>query len=273
MPDHTVASNRNAPRRTSAGIWSLLVYILANAAGVLAILLPLLAPALAPAPEQISPLFLTSMLILSFLALLLEAQVGATTAKTMALLGVLVAINAVLRFIEVVIPGPGGFSPVFFLIILTGYVFGARFGFLMGALTLLVSAITTGGIGPWLPGQMLTASWVGLSAGALRHLLHKRIRSERLEVVILTLVGIAWGFIYGVIINLWFWPFTVGADPTATLSFGRLIARYVAYYLATSALWDLSRALGNAILLGAFGRPTLRALRRFHRRFTFTYHP
>lgn len=260
-------------RQEMPNVWTVLVYLFANAAGVLALLLPFLAPALARTQSQISPLFLTVMIIAAFLALLLEAQVGATTAKTMALLGVLVAINAVLRFIEVAIPGPGGFSPIFFLIILTGYVFGARFGFLMGALTLLVSAITTGGIGPWLPGQMLTASWVGLSAGALRHLLRERIRSERLEVVILALVGIAWGFIYGVIVNLWFWPFTVGADPTATLSFGGLIARYVAYYLATSALWDLSRALGNAILLGAFGRPTLSALRRFHRRFTFTYHP
>jgi energy-coupling factor transport system substrate-specific component len=259
MSDHTATPNRSALPHTGAAIWSLLVILLANAAGVLAVLLPLLAPALAPAQDQISPLFLTVMLILSFLAMLLEAQNGAITAKFMALLGVLVAI--------------GGFSPIFLLIILAGYVFGARFGFLMGALTLLVSAITTGGIGPWLPGQMLTASWVGLSAGALGRLLRRRIRSERLEIALLTVLGILWGFAYGVIVNLWFWPFTMGTDPAATTSFWQLIARYGAYYLATSALWDLSRALGNAILLGAFGRPTLRALRRFHHRFTFTYHP
>ncbi|MBN1246247.1 MAG: ECF transporter S component [Anaerolineae bacterium] len=254
-------------------IWTPLVYLLANAAGLLAILLPFLAPTLAPSQAQVSPLFLPVMVSFCFLALLLEAQTGATTAKTMALLGVLVAINAVLRFIEVAIPGPGGFSPVFFLIIVAGYVFGARFGFLMGALTLLVSAITTGGIGPWLPGQMLTASWVGLSAGALGQLTHRRGLGERAETVILTVAGIVWGFVYGVIVNLWFWPYTVGTAMAGIESAWDLLARYAAYYVATSALWDLSRALGNAILLGAFGRPALRALRRFHRRFTFTYRP
>jgi energy-coupling factor transport system substrate-specific component len=40
---------------------------------------------------------------------------------------------------------------MFLLIILTGYVFGARVGFLMGALSLMVSALITGGVGPWLP--------------------------------------------------------------------------------------------------------------------------
>ena len=63
----------------------------------------------------------------------------------------LVAVNATLRFLEVALPGPGGFSPIFPLIVLAGYVFGGRFGFLMGALTLLVSAIVTGASGPGCP--------------------------------------------------------------------------------------------------------------------------
>lgn len=254
-------------------LWTVLVYLLANAAGLLALLLPFLAPGIAQTQQQVSPLFLTVTVSLCFVALLLEAQGGAITAKFMALLGVLVAINAVLRFIEVAIPGPGGFSPIFFLIILTGYVFGARFGFLMGALTLLVSALISGGIGPWLPGQMLTTSWVGLTAGALHLLLRRHPIGEDAETVILTVVGIFWGFLYGVIVNLWFWPFTVGTGGAATNTLRDLVTRYTTYYIATSALWDLARAVGNGILLGAFGRPTLRTLRRFHRRFSYTYHP
>ena len=52
-------------------------------------------------------------------------------------------------------------------LILGGYVFGARFGFLFGAFALLVSALITGGVGPWLPYQMFAAGWMGLSAGGL----------------------------------------------------------------------------------------------------------
>ena len=45
---------------------------------------------------------------------------------------------------------------------------GVPSAFLLGVLTLLVSAILTGGVGPWLPYQMFTAGWVGLSAPLCR---------------------------------------------------------------------------------------------------------
>ena len=47
------------------------------------------------------------------------------------------------------------------------------------------------------------------------------------------------------------------------------LQRYLSYYVVTSLVWDLSRAIGTAILLLAFGLPTLRALRRFQLRFKF----
>ena len=37
------------------------------------------------------------------------------------------------------------------------------FGFVLGSTTLFASALLTGGIGPWLPFQMLASSWVGLA--------------------------------------------------------------------------------------------------------------
>jgi energy-coupling factor transport system substrate-specific component len=59
--------------------------------------------------------------------------------RATALLGVLVALDAALRLI----PSLLGASPIFVLIILVGYVFGPAFGFTMGALTLLLSAVIT----------------------------------------------------------------------------------------------------------------------------------
>ncbi len=249
-----------------------LVTLLATSLGLLALLTPFLRP-VRPLPA----LLLSALTGLALLALLLEAQDEAAGAKFVALLGVLVAINSVLRFVETALPGPGGFSPIFFLIILTGYVFGARFGFLMGALTLAVSALVTGGVGPWLPFQMLAAGWAGLSAGILRLPAHRLgLEGRRGEMALLTLTGALWGLAYGALVNLWFWPFALGPTEqvwTPGLGAGETLGRYALFYVTTSLGWDLLRAGGNAALLLLAGAPALRALRRFHRRFAFTYHP
>jgi energy-coupling factor transport system substrate-specific component len=221
-----------------------------------------------------APILLTILVGLSFAALLLEAQRAAEHALLVALLGVLVAMNAILRFIDVALPIPGGFSPIFVLIILSGYLFGGSFGFLMGAMTLIVSALITGGVGPWLPYQMLTAGWVGLTAPLCRRLV--RVPGGRSEVVVLAIFGALWGFGYGAIINLWFWPFASGPiDQSYQAGIGPVMTlqRYLAFYLTTSLAWDVVGSLGNGLLIGAFGGPILRALRRFQRRFLFVIRP
>ena len=63
--------------------------------------------------------------------------------------------------------GTAGIETVFFLLVLAGRVYGPGFGFVLGSTTLFTSALLTGGVGPWLPFQMLAASWVGLGAGLL----------------------------------------------------------------------------------------------------------
>ncbi|MCB9154421.1 MAG: ECF transporter S component [Caldilineae bacterium] len=273
--------NQTAGHRTAAAI-SLLIYGLSTVIGVAALLYPFLAAALRPATGQPSSLngpgLMLVLLGVCFAGLLLEVQGQAVSTKLIALLGVLVAINSVLRFVEVGIPGPGGFSPVFVLIILTGYVFGGQFGFLMGALTMLVSAVFTGGIGPWLPAQMFAAGWVGLSAPLARPLVRLAggQQGSRREVAILAVFAGVWGLLFGAIMNLWFWPFIAGpADQywQAGISVGETLRRYLAYYLVTSLFWDTLRVAGNVALMLVFGAATLRALRRFGQRFSFEYQP
>jgi energy-coupling factor transport system substrate-specific component len=260
-------------------ILSYAIYALTTGIGILMFLAPFILPTLrqGPAPNQAhaqdSPLVLTFLVGVSLLVLLLEVQGQAMGARFVALLGVLVSINAVLRFAELIIPMPGGFSPIFFLIVLTGYVFGGRFGFLMGVLSLLVSAIVTGGVGPWLPSQMFAAGWVGLSAPLCR-LLARLVADEnkKIEVVILALFAGLWGFLFGAIMNLWSWPYFSGpADQywQPGIALGEILQRYGVFYLATSFVWDTARAVGNFLLVLAFGLPALQALRRFERRFQF----
>ena len=268
--------------------FSLVIYLAASLSGLLVLIYPFFLPTSSVrsgfgtfrAGEM--PAMMTLLLGLCLLVLLVESQGPMANTKLIALLGVLVAINSALRFIETAVPGPGGFSPIFFLIILTGYVFGGRVGFLMGALTLFVSGLVTGGVGPWLPGQMFTAGWVGMSTPLLRPIIQavkgkpgqKQGMGINREIVVLAAFGLVWGFVYGSVMNLWQWPFIAGPQGQswqAGLGLSATLERYAAFYLVTSLVWDAIAALGNAVLMFAFGRPALRALRRFKQRFAYSY--
>lgn len=206
--------------------------------------------------------------LLSLVAILAGLEVRGIGSKHVALLGILAAIGAVMR----PVPGPYGFSALFFLPILCGYVVGPTFGFLLGAVTLLVSALITSGVGPWLPFQMLSTGWVGLLAGWLPDM--RRLRWG--EVLALAGFSLILGLVFGAVMNLWFWPFLgLGADSEVLwqpgLSALETARRYLRFYISTSLIWDLGRGLGNALLILLFGRPVLRLLRRFTRRFAFRW--
>ncbi len=239
-----------------------LLFLALNLAGMLAFLYPFWAP-----PQPIAPQTRTVLLLFSaaagllLLAVMAEAQEGLTV-HTIALLGALVGLNTALRVIDTVIPLPGGFSPVFLLIILIGYTFGARLGFLMGALTMLVSGpLTLGGLGLWTPYQMLAAGWVGMGSAWLPH--------PNRPMRMLAAYGLMWGFLYGMLTNLHFWPYMINAPDLAwdpALGVVETLGRYARFYLVTSLAWDTAGAVGNLVLLLALGTPLLAALIRFKRR-------
>ncbi|MDQ3043538.1 MAG: ECF transporter S component [Chloroflexota bacterium] len=251
---------------------SWLVIGAASLIGLGGYLYPFLLPAVSPAGDRSAhaadaPLLLALVTLLCLVAIVTELSADPVggSAKTVALLGVLVAIDATLRLAPAVL----GASPVFPLIVLTGAVFGAALGFQMGALTILVSAFLTGGIGPWLPYQMLGAGWIGLSAGWL-----PRLSNPRARIGMLAFFGACWGLLYGALLNLWFWPFAgAGSEGAAglywspDLGFVETIAAYSRFYLTTSLVYDLFRAAGNAALLLLLGGPLLRALERYRSRF------
>jgi energy-coupling factor transport system substrate-specific component len=194
--------------------------------------------------------------------LLAELAGGALDAKALAVLGVLVACGAVLRS-----PSTGaiGFTALFLLMIPGGRVFGRGFGFVLGALTMFASALLTGGVGPWLPYEMIAAAWVGFGAGCLPP------ARGRSEVWMLAAYGAFAGLAYGLVMNMWFWPFASGGQlhfiEGAALS--ENLARFWAFHLATSLGFDIPRAVGNAVLLLVLGGPLLAAMRRGLRRAAF----
>jgi len=262
---------------------SILIYTLSTFIGLMGLLYPLIFPNLMQADFSAQPrtaempLMLTLLLAICVIVILYEVQGSSVDAKFVALLGLLVSINAALRFLEVAIPGPGGFSPIFFLIVITGYVFGGRFGFLIGSLTIFVSALVTGGVGPWLPSQMFAAGWAGMSASLCKPVVRAFGNKGRIgEVFILASFGAFWGILYGMVLNLWSWPFISGSAVQfwqPGISWIDTLKRYLVYYLVTSLVWDLARAIGNFIFIMLFGAATLKALRRFKRKFSFQYFP
>ncbi|GAA3305429.1 ECF transporter S component [Streptomyces cinereospinus] len=187
--------------------------------------------------------------------------------KAVAMLGVLAATGAALRPIGA---GTAGIEPMFFLMVLSGRVLGPGFGFVLGGLTMFASALLTGGVGPWLPFQMLAMGWFTMTAGLLPG--PDRLRG-RAELLLLAGYGFLAAFAYGTVMNLAGWPFmgalasNIAFDPDAPVPAN--LARFAAYCLATSLGWDLGRALVTVVLTATLGPAVLKALRRATRRAAF----
>lgn len=249
---------------------------LASALGLVVYLYPFALPAIAQSESGTArageaPIVLCGLIILCLAAILREIDPmrnGEGASRIVALLASMVAIGAISRLI----PSFLGASPIFLLVILGGYVFGPAFGFQLGALTLAVSAFLTGGIGPWAPYQMLGVGWVGMAAGYL-----PRPARRTHQLAILAVFGVVSGIVFGALLNLWFWPFAApgggevspGLSWSPDLSLGEALGRYGRFYLVTSLWFDLFRAIGNAVLILALGRPLLGTLERYRDRFTW----
>jgi len=180
------------------------------------------------------------------LALFFEFEDAVTSSKEIALVAMLSTISAVLRVPFAAIPN---IQPCTYIIICSGYVFGPIAGFAVGAMTALVSNFFLGQ-GPWTLYQMIAWGLAGLSAGYLRKL--------RLNTAVLIVIGVAWGYLYGLITNLWYW--TAFIYPLTLKTF--LVTEL-------NTVWfDSLHAAGNAVFLGVLGTKTIAILRRFKERFS-----
>jgi energy-coupling factor transport system substrate-specific component len=245
---------------------SALVLGLASLAGLVMFVWPLLVHV--RANGDVAPPFIFLVLLpVVVVVVLAELSEGGMDAKVLALLGVLTAINAVMRGLSA---GTGGVELVFFLLVLGGRVFGVGFGFTLGCTSLFASALLTGGVGPWLPFQMLASAWVGAGAG----MLPRRLRG-RSEIAVLVVYGVLAAYAYGLFLNLSSWPFVLGVGvpghPGLAFVPGDALLsnlrRFGVYTLLTSTgSFDTGRAITNAVAIVALGPAVLTTLRRAARR-------
>lgn len=175
------------------------------------------------------------------------------SSREIAIIAVLGTVAAVGRVPFAALPN---IQPVTFLVIVSGYVFGARAGFMVGSTAAVVSNFFLGQ-GPWTPWQMFTWGLAGSSAAFFSAAFPQAGRWGMVAFLF------AWGYIYGWIMNLWFW--TAFISPLNWQSF---LATYAA------SLWfDTCHALGNVIFYLFCGAGAMKILKRVKNKLEVCYLP
>lgn len=203
---------------------------------------------------------LIALAALGVIALKVSARL--LDSKIVALIAVLVALIAALRLLGA---GAVGIEPMWFLLILAARAFGAEVGYIIAILSISVSALITGGIGPWLPFQIFAAGWIALGVSLI-----PTFQSFPIERIALASYGFISSLLFGALMDLQLWPWLLGTDtqlsyqPGAALS--ENLSRFFVFHLGTAMAWDLPRAVVTASLIILTARPILFSLRRAKKR-------
>jgi energy-coupling factor transport system substrate-specific component len=219
-------------------------------------------------PDQARVAQTTFLILMPVLIGLMLVSVGSRTlsSRQIAVLGVLIALNSVVRMLGA---GTAGIETIFFLILIGGYALGASFGYLLGAGSMLVSALLTGGFGPWLPFQMMAAGLLGYLAGLLPHPKHRWA-----QLAWLSGFGLVSAYLYGGLLTLWNWPYLAGAGGALGYLPGASVLtnlwRFFNFELVTGGLlWDTGRAVTTVVLLWLTAPALLATLSRVARKAGF----
>ena len=165
-------------------------------------------------------------------------------ARELVLIAVLVALNVAGRAAFFMLPE---FKPVVAMTILAGVAFGGETGFLVGAMTMLVSNMLFSQ-GPWTPWQMFSMGIIGWLAGVLYR--KGVLRRGRLSLCIFGVIASTG--LYGGIMN-----------PASALLWSNTINwKIILSYYVTGIPIDLVRALATFLFLWLTAEPMLQKLDR-----------
>jgi len=261
---------RTTPDIYSFRIRSLIVLVVASVVSAYCFLWPFFLNAHSSAHHLNNQIFSLVGVPIALGVLIVEISNQRLDAKSVALLGVLAALTAALRPMGA---GAAGIEPMWFILILSARVFGPAFGFVLGILAMFVSAFITGGFGPWLAYQMFAAGWVGLGAGMLPQRLGRLAIRGKTEIAVLAFYGIFASFLFGLLMDLQFWPWALGSHTQLSYVPGASIItnahRFIIYHFASAMAWDVPRAFITSVLTVITAPAVLFAMRRTKRRASF----
>ena len=174
-------------------------------------------------------------------------EIRKITGREVVILAILAAIAAVGRVPFAALPSV---QPTSFVIIITGLVFGAESGFIVGAVAAIVSNIFLGQ-GPWTPWQMYAWGMMGMSAGLFRNTWWMKKMWGKV------IFGFIWGYLFGWFMNLW-----IVVSNIENLTWELFASIYVA-----SIYFDLAHGLSNVFFLIVFSTSWIRIMERFKRKY------
>ena len=184
--------------------------------------------------------------------------------KAVAFLGMFTALIATLRPIGL---GAIGMEPMWFALILISRVMGLRLSIVLAISSMTLSALLTGGVGPWLPWQIFAAMII---AGGTS-LIPASLRGRR-ETLLLAAYGVVAAELYGLIMDLSFWPLALGSGTqlsfSSDISWSANAMRFLKYHFIGALAWDVPRAILTSTLILIAGPNVLFAIRRSFRKAT-----
>lgn len=204
---------------------------------------------------------LALLIPLAMLLTLNDALHHAVTIRSFALIAIFISLAVALRPLGL---GVAGLEPIWVAIIMSGYTLGMSAGFIVGGLSLLLSALVTGGVGPWLGNQMVLAALIGAGAGLIG-----AFRTHRLLITVYAAIST---YFFGWFMNLWFWPTfsnlqsSIAFNPSESL-FERVEA-WARFSLLTSTGFDIPRAILSATLVWLVADRLTSAVHRLNAPFT-----
>lgn len=192
--------------------------------------------------------YLISLLVavLSCLPLFYCFERRENSSKEMTVLAVVIALSAAGRIIFVWLPG---FKPVTAITIITAIYLGREAGFVVGALSAIVSNIYFGQ-GPWTPFQMFAWGIIGFFAGLLMNGLQK-------NKVLLCVFGALSGVFFSLTMDLWV---VLSAD--STLNPARFLAAII-----TAVPTTVEYIVSNIVFLLLLAKPIGKKLERLKKKY------
>ncbi len=190
--------------------------------------------------DEQSPAMITLLVTIAALLLFCSGYDRKQTgSRRLVLVAVMTALSVLGRFVFAAVPG---FKPITAIVIITALWIGGESGFLVGALTALLSNFYFGQ-GPWTPFQMLAWGMIGLMAGYLAQWL----KSSR---VLLCLYGILAGVAYSLLLDVWtvLWYNSGFSWPLYTAALATAVPLMISYAVSNVVfLLLLSKPLGSRL--------------------------